>query len=457
MNLSDLLGRYEGKTLEFKRDLSSVEPILKTLTAFANTEGGILLIGVDNKTHAVRGVSHPLVEEERLANLIADHIAPRMLPNIELLVWRKTHVVGVEVFPSSLRPHHLKRQGPEQGVFVRVGSTNRQADAALIGELRRFSRNEAFDEQPMPELNSEALDFRVASELFTRHRTLRLPDLASLHLITTLQNRQVPTVGGILLFGVNRERHFPEAWIQCGRFAGRDKSRILDHAEHHGALPSAALEAVDFVRKYARLEARIEDAIRRDEWTIPLVAVREAVINAVVHADYSQSGAPIRVAIFEDRVEIENPGLLPFGITLDDLSRGVSKLRNRILGRVFKELGLIEQWGSGIQRMRTACAGKGLPAPLFEEIGFRFRVTLMLTPTILPQQNEVNDRILRILTAAGTGGLTTAQIAVKVALSDRAVRSRLNFLLEHGFVIVMGKSVNDPRRTYRLASRNALS
>ena len=403
MNLSDLLSRHEGKSLEFKRDLSSPDPILRTLVAFANTDGGVLLLGVENKTRAIRGVSDPLAEEERLTNLIADHIEPRIIPNIELLAWRHTHVLGIEVFPSSIRPHHLKKRGPEDGVFVRVGSTNRQADASLIAEMRRFALNETFDEQPLPELNSEAVDFRVASELFASRRPLRQSDRSSLRLLTTIQNRRVPTVGGLLLFGATRERHFPDAWVQCGRFAGRDKSRILDQVEFHGALPTAALEAVGFVRKHARVEARIEDVIRSDEWTIPLVAVREAVVNAVVHADYSQSGAPIRVAIFDDRVEVENPGLLPFGVTVEDLACGVSKLRNRVVGRVFKELGLIEQWGSGIQRMCAACSEKGFPPPRFEEIGFRFRVTLMLLPVGTPRRDEANTKIVRILAEAERG------------------------------------------------------
>jgi len=91
----------------------------------------------------------------------------------------------------------------------------------------------------------------------------------------------------------------------------------------------------------------LEGARRRDLPLLAPAALREAVVNAVVHADYSQSGSPIRVAVFDDRIEIENPGLLPFGLTIEEIQRGASKLRNRVIGRVFHELGLIEQWGSG--------------------------------------------------------------------------------------------------------------
>ena len=90
----------------------------------------------------------------------------------------------------------------------------------------------------------------------------------------------------------------------------------------------------------------------------------------------ARRGAPIRVAIFDDRLEVENPGLLPFGLTLADLPLGISKLRNRTIGRVFHELGLVEQWGSGIQRMIAACRDSGLAPPVWEEVGLRLRVTI---------------------------------------------------------------------------------
>jgi ATP-dependent DNA helicase RecG len=118
-------------------------------------------------------------------------------------------------------------------VYVRVGSTNRCVDAELIEELRRFSRGEGFDEQPLPGLASEAIDFRAASESFAPLRALQHRDLETLRLVSGHQGKTVPTVGGMILFGHDRERHFPDAWIQAGRFAGSDMSRILDRIEIH--------------------------------------------------------------------------------------------------------------------------------------------------------------------------------------------------------------------------------
>lgn len=191
-----------------------------------------------------------------------------------------------------------------------------------IQELRRVARDASFDEQLMPDLNSEAIDFRTSSELFGSVRKLQRRDLESLRLTAEHQGRQVPTVGGYLLFGKDRARHFPDAWIQVGRFEGADKRTILDHANIRSSLPHAIDDVIGFIEKHARRGAVIGRVHRRDRWSVPPIAVREAVINSVAHADYSQQGGPIRVAIFDDRIEIENPGLLPFRLTVDDLQHG---------------------------------------------------------------------------------------------------------------------------------------
>jgi hypothetical protein len=156
---------------------------------------------------------------------------PRLVPDLEILPWCHTHVLAVHVYPGPGRPCCLKREGIEQGVYVRVGSTNRRADNELIEELRRFSRNEPFDEQAFAAADSEAIDFRAASESFAPVRRLQKADLVTLRLVATHQGREVATVGGLLLFGKDRERYFPDAWIQAGRSRGTDKSVIVDRTE----------------------------------------------------------------------------------------------------------------------------------------------------------------------------------------------------------------------------------
>lgn len=446
MKLEELLRAPEGKGLEVKRDLSSPKGVVRTLVAFANAAGGRLVIGVEDGTRRVVGVSDPLALEERIANLVADGVEPRLLPEIEILPWRKTHVVVVTVHPSALRPHHVASDGPERGTYVRLGSTNRVADAALAAELARRTGAEGFDEEPLADLDSEAIDYGAASQWFTERRQLRKRDLETLGLVRSYQGRSVPTVGGLLLFGRYRLGRFPDAYLQAGRFAGTERVDLVDRADLT-AYPMEAIEqAVAFVERNTRLGMSIGRVRRVDVPAVPPAALREALINAVVHADYAQRGAPIRVAVFDDRVEVENPGVLLPGLTVDDLRQGVSRVRNRVIARVFKELGYVEQWGTGVLRMVAACVDAGLPEPEFAELGLRFRVTLRTVRTTAPLRDDVDERIVAYLRT--DDGRSTAEIAAHVGLSTRSVQQRLARLAERGAVVVVGSGPRDPRRRW---------
>jgi predicted HTH transcriptional regulator len=450
MDLQDIKTLPEGKTLEFKRDASSAEPVLRTVCAFSNTAGGTLLFGIEDRTGAVVGIPEPLDEEERLASIIADGIAPRVLPDIEVIAWRDTHVIAVRVHPGPSRPYHVRRLGPEKGVFVRLGSTNRTADAALIAELARSVGPLGFDEQPLPELDASALDTDAVRAAFEGVRDVHDRDLLSLRLLTRVSGRTVPTVGGILLFGRNRVDRFPDAWIQAGRFKGTAKHTIMDSADIRSYPATAIDEVLSFIARNTARGMEIRGARRVEVPEYPHVAVREAVVNAVVHADYSQHGAPLRVSIFDDRLEVTSPGLLVPGLTIPDVLGGVSKLRNRVIGRVFRELGLIEQWGSGVQRILEACSDAGLPAPFFEEVGTSFRVTLYRRGTQQPERDVLDDAALDVLRAAE--GLTTSEVAQAIGRSARATRTRLARLVELGLVVEIGSGPNDPQRRYHVAA-----
>jgi len=198
MSIEELLAQQEGKTLEFKQDLSSHKNIIKTITAFANTAGGTLLIGVKDDNKAVLGLESPLEDEERLASIIADSVEPRLVPSIDIINWQGRNLLVVEIYPSPLRPHHVKEMGPENGTLVRIGSTNRQADSPLRKELARWVEYRSFDEEPMPEINPEAIDFRVASGLFSGLREWSENKMESLRLVTRCQGKFTPTIGGVL-------------------------------------------------------------------------------------------------------------------------------------------------------------------------------------------------------------------------------------------------------------------
>lgn len=181
--------------------------------------------------------------------------------------------------------------------------------------------------------------------------------------------------------------------------------------------------------------------------------MREAIINAVTHADYSQLGAPIRLSIFQDRLEIENPGLLPFGLTIEEIAGGVSKLRNRVIGRIFNELKLVERWGSGIQRIISACEENGLEKPKFEEIGTHFRVTIYTQPRREPLLDSQDQHILSLLTR---NSLSTHKISKNIKLSSRATRTRLASLLGRGLIIQMGSGPHDPTKHFFIKGSKAM-
>lgn|SRR5665648_432120 len=221
--IAQLIDMPEGKTLEFKRDISSPKNILKTLVAFANTAGGYLFIGVEDGSKEIVGVLNPLDEEERLCSLIADSIAPRLVPNIELMTVEGKTVLGVEVYPSGSRPHWVKKEGHIDGVYVRLGSTNRKADRELIAELQRSVSGVSFDEMSMPDLSADDLDLDAAKKGFKGIRELNEEELITLKLLIREQGRLVPTVGAMLLFG--KKRDFP-IYLMRGFNAGASWGRI---------------------------------------------------------------------------------------------------------------------------------------------------------------------------------------------------------------------------------------
>ena len=433
-SITQMIAMPEGKTVEFKQDLSSPKNMLKTLVAFANTAGGRLIIGVEDDSKEVIGVSDPLDEEERICNLIADSIKPRLVPNVELISFEDKTLLVVEVYPSGSRPHCLKSEGSADGVYVRLGSTNRKADRELIAELKRSVADTSFDEQALPDRTVDDLDFEAAAVCFERHRKLMKNELESLRLVVKYQGHLVPTVGGMLLFGKDRELNFPDAWIQCGRFIGKDKADIFDHIDIHDHLPIAVEKVMEFFKKHAMRGADFSELRRKDVWSIPLTILREAVVNAVVHADYSQRGAPIRIAFFDDRIEIENPGILLPGMTVEDMLQGVSKIRNHVIARVFRELDLIEQWGSGVRRMFKEAEALGLPQPEIIEVGMRVRLIAYLAKpieieTTVPITAEVESRLKSRLKLR-----LKSQLAAKVLIlltKGEASKAELALGLDH--------------------------
>ena len=470
MSISEYLKSEEGKTLEFKQDLSSPRKMLKTLVAFANTAGGRIIIGLEDKTRRPLGIENPLEEEERLCNLIADSISPRLVPNVELTTVDGKTLLVVEVFLSNSRPHYLRAEGPDNGVYVRLGSTTRQADRELIAELRRSAEGISFDEMPMVDLSVDDIDLKAAQDAFADVRKLDEQVLLTLKLLARHQNRLVPTKGAILLFGKERTRHFPDAWIQCGRFFGTTKLDIFDHIDIEAPLPQAVDEVILFLKKHAFRGADLSQVRRRDVWSIPLGILREVIINACVHADFSQRGAPIRIVFLDDRIEVESMGILLPGLTIEDMKQGASRIRNPVIARVFKELHLIEQWGTGVRRIFAEAQELGLPEPKIEELALRLRFTIFLgqlhhlpapiqTPTALVTEQGteyVTEQVKRLLAI-----LKAQELGSKAAMAALHLNHRPTFLYDYLkpaladelVEMTQPKAPKSPTQKYRLTQK----
>ena len=152
-----------------------------------------------------------------------------------------------------------------------------------------------------------------------------------------------------ILFSDQKQNHFPYAKIECARFKGKTTEVFLDQATFDNDIIGAIENAMEFIKRNIKLGATIGDIYRENRWEYPLLGIREILINAVVHRDYAVQGSDIKVAIFDDMIEITSPGVLI--IDKAKIGKGYSELRNPNLGSLFKKLNIIEQWGTGFQKI----------------------------------------------------------------------------------------------------------
>jgi predicted HTH transcriptional regulator len=425
--LKNLLNQAEGKTLEFKRDMSSPNGIVKTLIAFANGAGGRLIIGVDDDK-TVKGINESQHEEERLMNIIADNIVPLLVPRISFATIEDKTVMDILVYPSNSLPHYISSQGALNGTYVRLGSTNRKADIDLVHELERMGRGLKFDEEPCLRTALSDLDVDAITGHFGTSRTINEHSLQALNYVTTFQDKLIPTNGGIILFGKNRLSIFPDLFVQCARFKGNTKADFIDHIEIHDYPLNAVDKVEEFVKKHALRGFKLNGFRRADDWNVPIEAIRELVINAFVHADYSARGKPIKIAIYDKSITIESPGILMPGMTIDKMKDGESVIRNFVIARTFREAKLFEQWGSGINRVLAICKEYGLPEPIAEETGGKLRWTIQVDITKPPNPDEELARTKDAIEHLHKEGYDTADNLVRDVLSLKSIE-----LLEYAY------------------------
>ncbi|PXF57277.1 MAG: ATP-dependent DNA helicase [Candidatus Methanogaster sp.] len=396
MSIQKLLSSPESKTLEFKEAAPSSLSIAKTTCAFANGGGGSIIIGVRDKSREIIGIDELGIPdlEEKISNMIYTLVEPTPAFNAIVYNIEGKLLLKIEIFPGSLKPYHLKNKGELEGTYIRLGSTNRKADLDIIEELRRRRMNIGFDETYVLEASVKDIDVEnikryLESRKKARDVPVAEPDTAFLKKIKAIKqyNGDVyPTVAGILLFSSEPENYIPGAVVRCARFMGNDMDEFIDQRIITGSLFTQAEETIAFFKKNIRRSAKIEGLYRIEEYEYPEKAIREALVNALCHRDYSRMGADIKFAIFDNRIEITSPGGLLPNITIEDLGTGVSELRNRVIGKIFSESGMIEGYGTGILRIRKYIEERGLVQPEFRDYEGFFKVVFYNTE---PDDGEV--------------------------------------------------------------------
>lgn len=318
-----------------------------------------------------------------------------------------------------------------------------------MDELKRSLERISYDQMPCADLSIQDIDMEKVKRIFeATGRKINERKLESLSLIVPYAGRLAVSHGGLILFGRGavRERYFPDARVSCARFRGPDKTEFIDRMDIEGSVLDAIELVPKFIRRNTRLSAKIENMHRQDIPEYPEVAIREVMVNAIAHADYSLTGMRIMVAIYADRMEIQNPGMLPFGMTMEELKAGVSKVRNRVIARVFREMGLMEEWGSGYKRVTEACRSGGYPEPEWQELGAAFRVVFYPHPAMEERSAAnvhvnvpINERQQWFLEQLSTGNKSRAgSLAAHWNVTEKTAKRDIADLKKKGMIEFVG-------------------
>lgn len=391
LELFERIGGGEDSFTEFKREIGSPDAFAAELIAFANTEGGQIFVGVDDAGQIV-GVGDPQGTEEHIINIGRNNCAPPLDVLVERVAADGELVLVVHVPQRMGQPYENKRGQ----CFIRVSSTKRLASAEERARLLEAAGLFHFEETPVPRTTPADLDLDVFADYYRRIYDAPL-DKSSVPLPRILENMRFVTtdltgtrrlsVAGLLLFGQQPQEHLFYSRISAVRWAGKEaKEVIIDRQEITGRLPQIIETTQAFILRNTRQGAIINDARQQEIPEYPRPAIREAIVNAVAHRDYSISGAQIRVFIFDDRLEVYSPGRLPNGVTLDNVRAHFSRPRNEIIARVLLNLGYVNVLGSGIPRMIRLSRQESGKEPDLEVRDDLFFVRLWARTTIMEEE-----------------------------------------------------------------------
>ena len=404
MNRTDLLQMVsagENSRVEFKRDDVQPAKLAARIAGLLNLDGGHVLLGVEDDGSISGLTRSPKEAEEWVMQIARDHLQPSVIPIWEVFDTQAGAVMGVIALPSSApdKPYKV-RQGSTWVTKVRVGTTTRDATREEEQRLYQQSGGVHYGLKPVAGSSPTDLDHRRLQDYFSRIRgdqNLSATDspewrqlLCNLELAVELDDAVFATVDGILLFGTNVRRFLPQSGVRAVRFEGREPD-YASHADEDikGALaPLVAADGsvvetgivervIDFVHRTTDVQASLVDGRRVQRRDFPDQAVREIVVNALIHRDYSISGTDVLLSIFDDRLEIQSPGRLPNSVSVDGIRSGARYARNQLLVSFMRDYGYVEALGMGIRRKAIpSMAEHNGTEPDFIEEEHRFTVRL---------------------------------------------------------------------------------
>ncbi len=438
LNLRDLISLGEGRSVEFKQSLPpKSETYLKTVIAFANSAGGTLIFGIDDKTHSILGLESDHIPrlQDAVTNAICDRCEPAVPFNVVIEEIDGKTLLRIDVSEGRQKPYFLKSEGEEKGTYVRIAATSRRADAWQLRQLMYSCRPLGFDQTPLPRQVTSAEVAALCNRLYRhaqdlshsdterkRLKKISLPQLLSFGVLAENNGSLHATPAFELLAGDLSE--YPDAVIRCALFKGTDRSLLISKKECTGPINEQIEAANNFVVSNLRLGVRIEGLAREEFLELPEKSLREMIANAICHRSYLYP-EPIRVMIFDDRVEVESPGMLADGLTIERMKNGLSRIQNRAIASVFRYIGLVETWGSGIPTLIRESHEYGLGEPILREDDTSFVIALRRKAFATDEFGAVRPTASTAEPAAPTNKTS------KIRLLPSMPQSVLSYLQDH--------------------------
>ena len=388
--------KTETENIEFKKANNDIpENLYDTFSSFSNTKGGIIIFGIDEKSgYKVTGIncSNPDIFQKKITEQTLK-MEPNVRPSITFCHYDNKLVASVEVpeLDAFSKPCYYIGKGKMKGSYIRVG------DADLPMSEYEIYSYDAFKYKFEDELRiKERVDYSNINEIslnaFVNDITSLKPNLLNVDKNTILKmngiidKNNMPTLCGILNFGKYPQFFSPNLDIVCVQCAGKEYGiedsndvRFINNKRIDGTIEEMLKQALSFVAFNTKQSTRINQFGQREDISeYPMKAIREIILNALIHRDYSihTENDPIRLTIFEDRIEVTNPGGLYGRLTLDDLGKTRSDIRNPFIASILEILKVTENRYSGIPTIYTECKKMGLMDPKFENDRGNFKVTI---------------------------------------------------------------------------------